>query len=508
MAVEKVDIGTRVFSRYYHRLSFVIVLIISAISGLLAGVAVLLTGESWQSPIFFVSILLAMSISAFASLMLIMVITKPLQDILSAISFKINEQTTTRPPNSNTSNYEQTGMKLVLDAIYKTDFIPDNTTKPITNPSALEQSLEHTGCGIIVLDPDMQIVYANKSAPVVENIDGVQQIALDFFGEQTILDWLQDIKNTKISAEKNWQRITTDRDLIKKQKIYDINVSFQKESPGETVIFLFDKSSKYIPEERDLDFIAFAAHELRGPITVIQGYLDILDVDLSERLSDDERQVLGRLIVSANRLSSYVNNILNVAKYDQHHLQVYLTEESIAGIFESISEDIRLRASTQHRLLNIDIPDNLPTVAADRGSIAEVFNNLIDNAIKYSFEGGVISITASAKGNFVEVSVTDNGIGMPSSVVKNLFKKFYRSHRSRETVAGTGIGLYICKAYIESHGGSISVRSRENEGSIFTFSLPIYDTVKDELLENNQLNNTLIKQKNDVWIDNHAMHRS
>lgn len=484
--------------------------IISAISGLLAGIVALMAGESWQSPAFFMSVLLAMAVSALATLVLTIVITKPLQDILSAISFKINEPTVTRPPNSNSKSNQQTGMKQILDAIYSTDFhINDNDKiESVSKPSSLEQALSHTNCGIIVLDPNKQIVYANGSAPVAVDIDGTQQIALDFHSEQTIADWLKEIKNTKISAEKTWQRIPTMRDLIKKQRIYDINVSFQRDSPGETVIFLFDKSSKYIPEERDLDFIAFAAHELRGPITVIQGYLDVMDEDMADRLNDNEKQILKRLIISANRLSSYVNNILNVAKYDQHHLRVYLAEESVADIFQSISDEVKLRASIQHRLLNVSIPGTLPTVAADRSSISEIFINLIDNAIKYSFEGGVINVSAVAKNGFVEVSVSDNGIGMPTSVVRNLFKKFYRSHRSRETVAGTGIGLYICKAYVESHGGTISVRSRENEGSVFTFSLPIYDTVRDKLIENDQFNNQLIKQGDNTWIDNHAMHRS
>ena len=127
---------------------------------------------------------------------------------------------------------------------------------------------------------------------------------------------------------------------------------------------------------------------------------------------------------------------------------------------------MNLRAVTSNRLLNVNIPEDLPTVAADRSSVGEVLANLIDNAIKYSFEGGLIQVTAAKKGDFIEVSVADNGIGMPPSVVNNLFHKFYRSHRSREAVAGTGIGLYICKAFIESHGGSISARSKENEGSL------------------------------------------
>ena len=256
----------------------------------------------------------------------------------------------------------------------------------------------------------------------------------------------------------------------------------------------------------DLNFISFAAHELRGPITVIRGYLDIITEEFTDRLKGDEQQLLDRLTVSANRLSSYVDNILNVARFDRHHLKVHLLEDTIAGIYNSIADDMQLRASTQQRLLSVTIPPDLPTVAADRGSISEVISNLIDNAIKYSFEGGAVVVSARQVGDFVEVSVTDNGIGMPANVINNLFHKFYRSHRSREAVAGTGIGLYICKAFIDSHGGTISARSKENEGSTFTFTLPIYATVKDALLENGQLNNKLIRTGSG-WIKNHSMYR-
>jgi two-component system phosphate regulon sensor histidine kinase PhoR/two-component system sensor histidine kinase VicK len=132
--------------------------------------------------------------------------------------------------------------------------------------------------------------------------------------------------------------------------------------------------------------------------------------------------------------------------------------------------------------------------------------NLIDNAIKYSNEGGTVEVTAQALPTAVEVSVKDQGIGMPSNVVSNLFHKFYRSHRSRETVAGTGIGLYICKAIVESHGGTIGVRSVEGEGSTFTFTLPIYATVADKLKAGNNSNESLIEH-HDGWIKNHGAFR-
>ena len=95
---------------------------------------------------------------------------------------------------------------------------------------------------------------------------------------------------------------------------------------------------------------------------------------------------------------------------------------------------------------------------------------------------------------------------MPGNVITNLFQKFYRSHRSRETVAGTGIGLYISKAIVESHGGRISVRSEEGKGSTFIVSLPIYATVADKLQAGNNSNEGMI-EKNSGWIKNHSMFR-
>jgi signal transduction histidine kinase len=104
------------------------------------------------------------------------------------------------------------------------------------------------------------------------------------------------------------------------------------------------------------------------------------------------------------------------------------------------------------------------------------------------------------------VLVEDHGIGMPGNVVSNLFQKFYRSHRSRETVAGTGIGLYISKAIVESHGGNISVRSEEGKGSTFIVTLPTFASVAEKLKAGDNSNEQLI-EKNEGWIKNHSMYR-
>jgi len=322
----------------------------------------------------------------------------------------------------------------------------------------------------------------------------------------TLAEWLKDCEEHAVHAEHTWQRVPNKLIGEENRKIYDITASYQKGSEAEVVLMLFEKTSEYQPEDDDLDFIAFAAHELRGPITVIRGYLDVLSDELQDKLEGDQAELLNRLTVSASRLSSYVNNILNASRYDRRHLKVHLREDTIQDIYSTIDDDMQLRAASQNRLLSVHFPDNLPTVAADRASISEVMSNLIDNAIKYSNEGGMVNITATLDGDFVKVSVQDFGIGMPASVVSSLFHKFYRSHRSRETVAGTGIGLYISKAIVESHGGKIEVRSIEGEGSTFEFTLPVYSTVADKLGNNNS-NEGLIEHSESGWIKNHAMYR-
>lgn len=488
------------FKQRYRQL-FTVAAVLSQM-GLTAALGVLMNNTgiaSASEPFLWVILLAVFILGTVISLVLLHFMLEPMEQILTALMHKVGETTQQPLPNPNLRRYTRNGFNTVLQAIYH---CPEQTEeKDNAKDSLLTQALNITSSGIILLDKHRAVISANRAAPIATNTKGRPCIALDFLNEQSIFDWLDEIKDTAINAEHQWQRIPTDPNMISEPKMYDIVASYQKGAPAETVIMLLDRSDRYLPEEEDVNFIAFAAHELRGPITVIRGYLDVLSDELSDRLVADEAILIERLTVSANRLSNYVNNILNVAKFDRHHLTVHLREDTISQIYASIADDMQLRASAQQRLLTINIPENLPTVAADRGSVSEVIGNLVDNAIKYSFEGGTVAVKAEQKGDFVEVSITDNGVGMPPNVVKNLFHKFYRSHRSREAVAGTGIGLYICKAFVESHGGTISARSKENEGSTFSFTLPIYATVKDKLLEDGQLNSGLIKQGGG-WIKN------
>lgn len=513
MAVESTNKTIGDFRRYYQKFSSRLFIASQILVALGVGCLLLLMNMVVIDSLEFWAIIIGvLAFSSVICFIFMRTISEPLYDIMAAMMHKTNELTVTTPPNPNAKHNLQSGFKSLLEIIYAGSLnSPLSTNAPVAEiqpdqTNIFDQAFAHTSCGIVIFDENKQIIKCNAVAPVSSEQTNTPFLALNFINEISVLDWIKEAEDQSISAERRWDRVGTDPRYIKQQQFYDIVASYEKGSKAETVVFLINQSEKYLPEEEDLNFLAFAAHELRGPTTIIRGYLDVLEKELSERLRGDELELFQRLTVSANRLSSYINNILNVAKLDRHHLRVYLYEDTVQNIYNSIAYDMDLRAKSQHRLLSVNIPADLPTIAADKSSIGEVLGNLIDNAIKYSFEGGSVLISAEAKGEFVEISVSDNGIGMPPSIVNNLFKKFYRSHRSRDSVAGSGIGLYICKAFIESHGGSLIVRSQEGAGSTFTFTLPIYSTVADKLLEDNQSNQSLIRQGGG-WIKNHSMYR-
>lgn len=498
----------------YRKQAIIITILMQLFATLAVGLALLVSGAAQPTIGFWIMLLAVITTSVGVNIALVSLLLTPLKDLTSALTHISGEPTIVTPPNPNTSHFERDGFKPLLQLIYELASTEEPKQEAKAEDAATVEAadevataFENTAAGFLIMKASGKVLFANKLAPVHIDPDGATIVDLIFDDKPSLESWLKECEEHSVHAEQTWERIPSKIIGEEDRKIYDIVASYNKGSKAEVVITLFDRTSDYQPEDDSLDFIAFAAHELRGPITVIRGYLDVLEEELGEKLEGDQVELFNRLIVSANRLSSYVNNILNASRYDRRHLKIHLREDSLTDIYNTIQDDMDLRASSQNRLLAVHFPDNLPTIAADRASISEVISNLIDNAVKYSNEGGSVDVTAGVEGDFVKVSVEDRGIGMPGSVISNLFHKFYRSHRSRETVAGTGIGLYICKAIVESHGGKIEVRSTEGEGSTFEFTIPIYSTVADKITANNNSNEGLIEHSESGWIKNHAMYR-
>jgi PAS domain S-box-containing protein len=236
-------------------------------------------------------------------------------------------------------------------------------------------------------------------------------------------------------------------------------------------IFAFrDISAERVVDQMKSDFVSTVSHELRTPLTSIYGFAEtLLRRDIG--FTDEERQTfLGYIASEAERLTGIVDALLNVARLDSGTLQVELVPTDIGELLaEAVSEGAVPAITNGHRFV-VDLEDDVPAVRADPDKLRQVVGQLVENAVKYSPAGAVVRLEARARPDAVEVTVSDEGSGIPESEVDRIFDKFYRAS---ETQPGTGLGLFIAQGLVSAMGGRIWVRSKEGGGSRFTFALPV-----------------------------------
>ena len=225
-------------------------------------------------------------------------------------------------------------------------------------------------------------------------------------------------------------------------------------------------------DELKSEFVSMVSHELRAPLTNINGSIELLlegDTPCYDRQHRDLLQIVGE---QTARLTRLVQGILNVSRIEAGQLVLQPQAFSIVGLIEKVIgvwESREVPNQFEHPKAQ-----NLPSVWADRDRAEEVLFNLIDNAIKYSPDGASIKLEAESNDKFMLVSVSDSGIGIPEDEVEKIFDKFHRVDRSDSSETyGHGLGLFICRRLIQAQGGQISVDSTLGEGSTFRFTLPL-----------------------------------
>ncbi len=293
-----------------------------------------------------------------------------------------------------------------------------------------------------------------------------------------------------------------------KTSAYDIICRYNNKLSGNygLVLLFIDRTEDYEGLAKQMEFISLAAHELRGPITIMRGLIDIFHDDLSASLDADHNELLIRMGVSAKQLSGYIDTILNVSRIEKQNFEIMRSEVDWLKLLTQSSEDLAVRAKAHHRNLVLQLPESIDTAAVDSTAIGHVIGNLIDNAIKYSKENGKIIVTVKQKDDVIETTVQDFGVGIPASIINNLFTKFYRSHKTEHAVSGTGLGLYLAQTIVEAHGGNIWVRSTEGEGATFGFTLPTYKSVAESLSSSDNKVDGIVRGSHG-WIKNHALYR-
>ena len=224
-------------------------------------------------------------------------------------------------------------------------------------------------------------------------------------------------------------------------------------------------------EEQRSTFISIISHELQTPIAIIKGYASTLARTDAKLEPKALRSRLTAIEEEADRLNTLVGNLLYASRIQAGGLHMDIAPLDLCNLIEGVTR--RFRARSPGVSIMLDIPPNLPTVMADRDRIEEVLQNLLDNAVKYSPHRRAITIACHATGEEVIVSVSDIGMGIALSEQEHIFDRFHRaSDTATQATPGAGLGLYICRAIVEAHGGRIWVESTLRQGSTFSFSLP------------------------------------
>ena len=325
--------------------------------------------------------------------------------------------------------------------------------------------------GVLVTDQKGEILLMNPSLRKTFLID------LPPEGKRS----LEVIRNAKIQE-------VVDRTLQNKQKLISEELSLTvpeekflkvnavpivREGEVNGAILVFHDITELRRLERvRQDFVANVSHELRTPISSIKGYAEtLLDGAMNDQQnSRDFIEIINR---DSDRLAKLIDDLLDLSRIESGKLKMVFVPTDILGVIKRTMSIIENSAKMKSISIEIQAPENVSKVLADETRLSQVILNLLDNAIKYTSEGGAIKISVRSNDQFVEVDISDTGIGIPEKDLSRVFERFYRVDKARSRdMGGTGLGLSIVKHIVQTHGGEVWVRSKLEHGSTFCFIIP------------------------------------
>jgi signal transduction histidine kinase len=321
--------------------------------------------------------------------------------------------------------------------------------------------LEHIGDGVFMLDRDGVVRLWNRAAEAVTRLTAVEAIP----GWSAIAGSVP-VATTPASA-------SSAETLPLELPGRELWLSIAAVEFNEGIVYAFrDLTADRVVEELRSDFVSTVSHELRTPLAAIYGAALTLQ---REDLQLDETQranLLGVISTESDRLARTVNDILWASRLDADRVQLDVGTHDPRELARTVVEaaQVHLPAAIE---LSFSCEPGLPAILGDPDKVRQVLTNLVDNAIKYSPDGGSVEVEVTRRDHALRFSVRDRGLGIAQGEQRRIFEKFYRVDPNlTRGVGGTGLGLYICRELVRRMNGTIWVESRERDGSLFTFELP------------------------------------
>ncbi len=272
--------------------------------------------------------------------------------------------------------------------------------------------------------------------------------------------------------------------MIKDDNLSQLIDVENKNEFGEVVTVLDKMNSKLSELDKLRDnFVSSVTHELRSPLTAIQGYVDFLLRRKSGELNPKQREYLVIVKNNAQRLTQFVNDVLDLAQIEKNMLDLNVLPTKISLMIEELIVLFRANAEENKIQLTAEYPENLSKAIIDPERINQVLINLISNALKFTPEGGKVTISVHELGDSLQVNVSDTGIGIPVYAREKLFTKFYQIKEGKNflrKIKGTGLGLAIAKGIVDAHGGKIWLKNESEKGSTFSFTVPKEKNCREE----------------------------
>ena len=235
-----------------------------------------------------------------------------------------------------------------------------------------------------------------------------------------------------------------------------------------------DKSRQLdVASQHKSEFLANMSHELRTPLNAIIGFSEVLTDRMFGELNEKQEEYLKDIYASGTHLLSLINDILDLSKIEAGRMDLELTDFDLPTALDNALTLVRERAGRRGITLETSVDEGLGEVRADERKIRQVVLNLLSNAIKFTPEGGRIELRAVPVDGSVEVSVSDTGVGIAPEDQEAVFEEFRQVGTAEKKAEGTGLGLTLCRKFVELHGGRIWVKSQVGVGSTFTFTIPV-----------------------------------